>query len=239
MKANGRKVKINAILDDASNETFLNEAVAGILGLQEPFEKVQVYALNDTVETFQSIPIKIESVDGRFSKEISPKTCPQKVTGNYRVVNWKDHQNKWRHLTLCNFPKPANDGLVHLLIGIDNAQFYYSHVHLRGKNGGPIARHGPLGLSCIGAPDENEIARTRSHVIRSLFTREPIWSEGKNPVVTSTSLEKFGSDRDGRLVLTEEERLALGKVKDSLKYENVRYCVAVPWKGSSEAPKEI
>ena len=79
MKANGRKVKINAILDDASNETFLNEAVAGILGLQEPFEKVQVYALNDTVETFQSMPIKIESVDGRFSKEISPRTCPQKL----------------------------------------------------------------------------------------------------------------------------------------------------------------
>ena len=179
MKANGRKVKINAILDDASNETFLNEAVAGILGLQEPFEKVQVYALNDTVETFQSMPIKIESVDGRFSKEISPKTCPQKVTGNYRVVNWKDHQNKWRYLTQCNFPKLANDGLVHLLIGIDNAQFYYSHADLRGKNGGPIARHGPLGLSCIGAPDENETARTRSHVIRSLFTREPIWSEGK------------------------------------------------------------
>ena len=58
MKANGRKVKINAILDDASNETFVKEVVAGILGLQEPFEKVQVYALNDTVETFQSMPIK-------------------------------------------------------------------------------------------------------------------------------------------------------------------------------------
>ena len=52
----------------------------------------------------------------------------------------------------------------------------------------------------------------------------------KNPVVTLTSLEKSGTDHDGRLVLTEEERLALGKVKDSLKYENVRYCVAVPWK---------
>ena len=46
MKANGRKVKINAILDDASNETFLKEVVAGILGLQEPFEKDQVYVLN-------------------------------------------------------------------------------------------------------------------------------------------------------------------------------------------------
>ena len=181
MKANGRKVKINAILDDASNETFLNEAVAGILGLQEPLEKVQVYVFNDTVETFQSMPIKIEieSVDGRFSKEISAKTCPQKVTGNYRVVNWNDHQNKWLKLTQCNFPKPANDRLVDLLIGIDNAELRYSHVDLRGKNGGPIARLEPLGWSCIGALDESETARTRSHVIRSLFTREPIWSEGK------------------------------------------------------------
>ena len=96
MKANGRKVKINAILDDASNEAFLNEDVAGVLGLQEPFQKVQVHAINDTVETFQSMPLKIEveSVDGRFSKEISVKTYPQKVTGNYRVVNWTEHQNK-------------------------------------------------------------------------------------------------------------------------------------------------
>jgi hypothetical protein len=107
MKANGRKVKINAILDDASNETFLNEEVAGVLGLQEPFQKVQVHVLNDTVETFQSMPLKIEieSVDGKFSKEISVKTCPQKVTGNYRVVNWTEHQNKWPHLTQCSFAK--------------------------------------------------------------------------------------------------------------------------------------
>ena len=94
MKANGRKVKINAILDDASNQSFLNEEVAGVLGLQEPFEKVQVHVLNDTVETFQSMPLKIEieSVEGRFSKEISVKTCPRKVTGNYRVVNWTERK---------------------------------------------------------------------------------------------------------------------------------------------------
>ena len=38
-------VKINAILDDASNETFLNEEVAGVLGLQEPFQKVEAHVL--------------------------------------------------------------------------------------------------------------------------------------------------------------------------------------------------
>ena len=42
-------------------------------------------------------------------------------------------------------------------------------------------------------------------------------------------IEKSGTDREDRLVLTEEERLALNKVKDSLEYENGRYRVAVPF----------
>ena len=260
MKANGRKVKINAILDDASNETFLNEEVAVVLGLQEPFQKVQVqvHVLNDTVETFQSIPLKIEieSVDGRFSKEISIKTCPQKVTGNYRVGSWSEYQNKWPHLTQCSFAKPANDGVVDLLIGIDNSELHYSHVDLRGKNGGPITRLGPLGWSCIGAPEENDSVRARSHVIRTLFTREPLWNERKgsccdvdNSLKRFWEIEKSGTDCEDRLLLTEEERLALNKEKDSLEYENGRYRVAVPWKDDkpelpdtkpmAEAPKEI
>jgi len=52
--------------------------------MQETFQKVQFHVLNDTVESFQSMPLKIEieSVDGQFSKEISVKTFPQKVIGN-------------------------------------------------------------------------------------------------------------------------------------------------------------
>ncbi|CAB3998321.1 Hypothetical predicted protein [Paramuricea clavata] len=58
LKANGRKVKVNAILDDASNETFLNEQVAGVLGLHEPYKTVKVHVLNNEVETFQSMPVE-------------------------------------------------------------------------------------------------------------------------------------------------------------------------------------
>ena len=87
-------------------------------------------------------------------------------------------------------------------------------------------------------PDNNETARTRSNVIRALFTREPVlWSEGKesccdvdNSLKRFWEIEKSGTDRDDRLVFTEEERLALNKVKDSFKSENGRYHVAVPWK---------
>ena len=74
---------------------------------------------------------EIESADGQFSKEINVKTCPQKVTGNYRVVNSTKLQNKWPHLTQqCSFAKAANNGLVHLLVGIDNAELHYSHASL-------------------------------------------------------------------------------------------------------------
>ena len=64
--------------------------MAGVLGLSEPFENVKIHVLNVEVETFQSMPIKltIQSADGRFSREISAKTCPKKVTGTYKVEDW-------------------------------------------------------------------------------------------------------------------------------------------------------
>ena len=73
IKANGTRIKVNAVLDDASNETFLNEEVAGFLGLSGKWQDVQVHVLNDAVETFKSIPlqVEIESTDRQFSKEIN------------------------------------------------------------------------------------------------------------------------------------------------------------------------
>ena len=80
-------MKVNAILDDASNETFLNEEVAGMLGIQEPFQTIKVHVLNNEIETFQSMPVNVttESVDGQFRKSIDVKTCPRKVTESYKV----------------------------------------------------------------------------------------------------------------------------------------------------------
>ena len=74
----------------------------GVLGIQEPFEKVKVHVLNDSVETFESMPanVMIESVDGQFSKEVRVRTCPRNVTGNYRVKDWSKQQSRWPHVSL-------------------------------------------------------------------------------------------------------------------------------------------
>jgi hypothetical protein len=42
VKANGKKVKVTAVLDDASNESFMNEEVADLLGLRTTWQTVQV-----------------------------------------------------------------------------------------------------------------------------------------------------------------------------------------------------
>ena len=241
LKSKKRKIKVNAILDDASNETFLNEEVAGVLGLCEPFTTVKVHVLNNEVETFQSMPVKltIESVDGQFAKEINVKTCPKKVTGNYTVEDWSQSKDAWEHLKNCEFAKPAKDGFVDLLIGVDNADLHYSRADIQGATGGPIARLGPLGWTCIGAPDT---AVARTHVIRTLLSRSSL-SSGNNCCDVDESIKRFweveacGSETTKPEIYTKEEQAALTQVKESLSYDTTtnRYTVRVPWK--PERPK--
>ena len=89
LNANDRKVNVYAILDYGSYETFLNEEISGVLGLRGRYQTVTVNVLNNEVEQFQSMPldVTIESPGEEFRKQI--KTCPKRVTGNYKVDNWK------------------------------------------------------------------------------------------------------------------------------------------------------
>ena len=66
MKAQGKKIKVNAILDDASNESFFNKEVAGALGFKQSYQTVKVHVLSNSVETFQTMPLRIttQSVNG-------------------------------------------------------------------------------------------------------------------------------------------------------------------------------
>lgn len=243
VKANGKKAKINAILDDGSNETFLNEEVASGLGLQEPFETVQVHVLNNSVETFQSMPVKIEieSVAGNFSREIEVRTCPRQVTGGYKVEDWNKRKESWPHLQQCEFPKPAKDGIVDLLIGVDNSELHYSMADINGKTGEPIARLGPLGWTCVGATAKNVMTMKRSHIVHSFLTVGQTKGncideqyDVNNVLRKFWEVDSYGTQADRTNVLTKVEKEALNIVQSSLQYTGSRYQVAVPWKENKD-----
>lgn len=80
---------MNALLNDASSVSYVNEELAGVLGLSAKYEEVTVNVLNDTVQTFDAILVKMnfESCDGNISIPIEGLTCLLQVTGSYKTVD--------------------------------------------------------------------------------------------------------------------------------------------------------
>ena len=238
LKASGKKVRVNAILDDASNESFLHENVASLLGIQESFQKVQVHVLNSEVEIFQSMPIMvdIESVSGGFKRTIVLKTRPHQVRGTYKVEDWCKNKEQCPHLEKCDFPRPAGSCFVDLLIGVDNADLHYSMAHIRGPPGGPVARLGLLGWICIGRSKKQNGSSNRSRLVHSFCTiKQGQVAPRKHCCDINDTLQKFwevesyGTDAKRAEVMTKEEKTALEKVKTSLTCTGSRYRLSVPW----------
>ena len=65
--AGNKKLKVNALLDDASTQTYLNADVAAELGPRGCPQKFNVSVLNGQVESFETIPIEcaLESLEGK------------------------------------------------------------------------------------------------------------------------------------------------------------------------------
>ncbi|XP_065895432.1 uncharacterized protein [Dysidea avara] len=106
LRNGNRKIKVNALLDDASTKTYINSDVAAELGLQGQLQKVNVSVLNGHVEAFETSPVEctIESLDGRAAVTITALTA-DRVTGELKAIDWKSCAAKWAHLQHLEFPK--------------------------------------------------------------------------------------------------------------------------------------
>ena len=137
ISANGKKIKVNALLDDASSVSYVNEELAGVLGLSATYEQVTVNVLNETVQTFDSMLVQmtLESCDGNVKTTFEALTCPRRVTGSYKAVDWSKFQDRWPLLRVCKFPEAAPDPIVDLLIGQDQIDLHFAKVDVRGKPG--------------------------------------------------------------------------------------------------------
>ena len=80
-----------------------------------------------------------------------------KVTGSYKGEDRSESKG-------CDFPKPAREDLVDLLIGIDNVDLHCSYADVRGKSSKkPVTRLGPLGWSCVGPTRQSKQNNKNPH----------------------------------------------------------------------------
>ena len=73
LRNEGRRLRVNALLDDASTKTYINSDVAAEIGLQGRLQKVNVSVLNGHLESFETTPVEciIEILDGKTSLKVT------------------------------------------------------------------------------------------------------------------------------------------------------------------------
>ncbi|XP_053398138.1 uncharacterized protein LOC128556612 [Mercenaria mercenaria] len=172
-----RTLRINALLDDGSSKTYINEDVAYELGSDGESETVKVNLLNGRTESFstKTVAFCIESENRQLKIKLEANTT-KNVTGSLKAVNWNEHCGRWDNLKGKPFPNITKKSKVDLLIGID-----YSDLH-----------------------------STLDETIKQFWEIEHV--------------------KVDKPELSQEENVALGKVKDTIEYTKKMYEIGIPWK---------
>ena len=230
VKNGNRSIVVNALLDDASTKTYLNADIAAELRLVGETRKITVNVLNGQMDSFETMPVEfeLESLDGKIQVSATGYTT-EKVTGDLQPIDWNQYANKWKHLRGIKFPNLGSRPTVDILIGIDLADLHYSIQDIRGKPGEPVARLTPLGWTCIGGTAYSANGPFNTNFNRAYFIN-------KADKDLNQTLQKFweidtsGSLTEKETLLSVEDSYALREVSQSLKFEDGRYEVAMPWK---------
>ena len=228
LRNGGRRLMVNALLDDASTKTYLNTDVAAEMGLRGRLQRVNVSVLNGQLESFETAPVEciIESLDGNTSMKVTAFTTG-KVTGNMKAMDWTTCVDRWPHLRGLKFHKLGPRPIVDMLIGLDCADLHFSLQDVRGELGQPIARLTPLGWTCVGLVEEQQDYSTN-------FARTYFSTEETDVSKINTVLQKFWevdcSSTEGNLI-TGENKNILESTQSTIQFMDGRYRVSIPWKG--------
>ena len=151
LKNGCQKLEVNALLDDASTQMYVNADVATELVLTGAFGTIKVNVLNRECKSFQTLPVKfgLKSISDDVDIRVIALTV-KRVTGNMKVIQLSQYAHKWPHLKYIDFPDTSLRPVIDLLIGIDYLDLHSSYKEIRGLEGAPIARRTPLGWTCIG-----------------------------------------------------------------------------------------
>ena len=221
--SNGNKtVKVNALLDEASTRTYVNEDIAAELGLSGELQIMTVNVLDDNQQTLNTMNVEfnLSSLDHRVQRRVSAQTA-KRVTGNLQSIDWNAQKWKWNHLRGINFPQLGPKPTVDILIGIDNSDLLYSIKEVIGHPGEPIARLTPLGWTCVGG----SYSTSKQNITNFTFL-------SKDEDNISTMIQRYWDldDPHYRPIMSAENESAKAMASESLSYNGDRYKIGLPWK---------
>ena len=119
VKSGHKSLRINALLDDGSTRSYINEDVADCLGLEGEPVLLNGRLLNDTTASLKSrsVQFDLESSDCGVKKAVSAQTT-KRVTGNMHAINSVAEKNRWPHLSAIHFQPLGRSPIIDMLIGL-------------------------------------------------------------------------------------------------------------------------
>ena len=217
VKNGDKSIQVNALMDDASNISYVSEALVQALQLTEKPEEVNVKVIagKEIPINTSVVEITLGSVDGQIVRKAEAQTL-KSITGDMQVIDWNKCKSKWPHIAGINFPVYGKRTTVDVLIGGNFVELHYSKKDIKGGIGEPIARLTPLGWTCLGTPWGNPKNKSTMFALSDLIRR--FWE------IEETSQANALTE------LTAEERKAEDLVKSSYIKVDGHYQVAIPWK---------
>ena len=235
LKNGNQKMVVNALLDDGSTKTYINEDVAKELKLEGQKQLVNVSVLNGQCKQFETMPVEfyLESLDGNIKMKVEALTA-NRVTGDMRAVDWRQYARKWKHLAKIPFQNIGPRPIVDILIGIDYADLHRSLVEVTGKPGEPMARKTLLGWTCIGSINRNDSRPYKSNFIRTYKSSDMDLEAINSTIKKFWEIEEVPSPKEA--ILNSDDSMALKTVSESLKFQDGKYEVKLPWKQDRYLP---
>ena len=220
---NGKKIEINALLDDASTLSYISEDVANELELSGKYETRKIGVIGGQVAEMRCRPVLLQiiSSDGNLKTRVNALAVKE-VTGNLTAINWKKQKNEWKHLRTIPFPTSGKRQLVDMLIGSDYIELHKSLQEIIGQPGQPIARLTPLGWTCVGNIGEKTHQSFQTHFVSSYFGNSELDQRLQRfwELDEMTTIESSMSTEDSRL---------LEESKEKITREHNRYSITIPW----------
>eukprot|EP00117_Sycon_ciliatum_P035424 scpid12780/ scgid2970/ len=220
------ELRVNALLDDASTNSYVSSHVANELGLTGEEETLTVKVLSGRTEIFRTTPVMVElkSVDGTSATTLQAYTADS-VVGSSSAVNWQQNRQQWPHLMAVPFPKLQTRRKIDILIGLDCAELHTSLQEVQGNPGEPVARLTPLGWTCVGPVHHT----AESDPVTLLTETAP--QDVHDSLAQLWVIEEFNKMQPQQPVLSSEEREAVRASQQSLQLVDGHYEVGIPWRG--------
>ncbi len=260
--ANGKRLKVNALLDDGcTTAALVSEQVSADLGLVGPTTWTTTEGVGGKLTRYQTILTVVEvcSLSAPFRQKI-PAQVMSRPAGTYQAVDWSALLPQFPHLQQVEVLPPVGDGSIDILLGSKCAALLSSKEEVVGTEQAPVARRTSLGWTITGPTSSDEdsalprSAREAVPMESALFTKQGA-EVGKSvvlvPLPERRGVRLLPSDKQlAHLVqrmlevedpgeaeiLSPKEEYIIKTLRGSLQMIDGKYQVSCTWAPGKERP---